>query len=548
MKNKLKRIVSMLLCAMLFLSLLPLAVGAGETGGENEIYANNFIPFNEMTDLIPTEGNDCLVNLDSHLYPDESDVENGITWAGARLTYADTRPGARSRFAVCYQEYCRRNSIEQLYGDQTQYVVLKVRMDDSLDVTIDMGGRAHYRFATDEATWNYVSLSGSPYYGATPMVGNGTDGMRYFVYDTSDGIDADWEIQRIDFTLVNRDLKENEEIYVEEIAFFSESEEVYAYTGLTHDDVRFNEDLLPAPDYDYTNARIPINVGTGVIPLTGYYGTYQISDYMYPYEYDNDPWEGARLKLIEETDPGNLNGSGWACIRYDAFCYDNGIEPLPIDQTRYVVLAYRADGEVDDVKMTAVAYSTEGWEEVAVPTEAVTDTALSGDGTGDVQYLVFEVGQWEHESYKMTEEDYLSYLKVQIDGLEEDDVLYLYELSLFATEAEMCAYTGLPYDEPSTEPDTDPETEPDVKPETEPDTEPVTDVVPDENHGGSEPETESDRDSETTAPDEGTSDVLTTASEPDESHGEGCSSAIGLGAVAVLTAMAAVAALKRRGD
>ena len=308
---------------------------------------------------------------------------------------------------------------------------------------------------------------------------------------------------------------------------------------------------LPAPESIKTNTRIPISVDTDILPTQGYYGSFNLLDYLYPFPSDEVSWEGAQLRHSEDFEQdfeGKPIPYVWFYLRYDVICNRAGLKPLSVGEIQYVVLAYRAAGEVDDVKMTAIAYSTEGWEEVAVPTEAVTDTALSGDGTGDVQYLVFEVGQWENEFYKMTEEDYLSSLKVQIDGLEEDDVLYLYELSLFATEAEMCAYTGLPYDEPSTEPDTDPETEPDVKPETEPDTEPVTDVVPDENHGGSEPETESDRDSETTAPDEGTSDVLTTASEHDESHGEGCSSATGLGAVAVLTAMAAVAALKRRGD
>ena len=153
------------------------------------------------------------------------------------------------------------------------------------------------------------------------------------------------------------------------------------------------------------------------------------------------------------------------------------------------------------------------------------------------------------------EEDYLAKLKVKINGLDEGEAFYLTELSLFATEAEMCAYTGLEPTEAPPEPDTDPETEPDVKPdtepETEPETEPVTDVVPDENDGGSELETESDRDSETTAPDNGApdngnADEGTTAVTPAPEKEGGCTATVGFGMIAILTAALILPALKKR--
>jgi hypothetical protein len=298
-----------------------------------------------------------------------------------------------------------------------------------------------------------------------------------------------------------------------------------------------------------SNDRIPFNGATDMIPTWGFYGSTNLFDYLYPLEVDEVLWEGARIMRTEDL-AEDYSGEPIPYVSftvcYDYVCMRASLRPRAVDQVAYIALAYRADGEIDGVGVTAVCYDAETQAEIPVPCTTRTVSPIAGDGTGNLQYLVYKLDPWQYDSGEK-DEDYLTKLKVQIDGLDEGDALYLTELSLFATEADMCAYTGLEPTEPLPEPDTDPETEP----ETEPDTEPDTDTEPaPETDVNAEPDDWKDTDDGSDGfPDEVTSDVLTTtASEPDQSHGEGCSSAIGLGAVAILTAMAAVAALKRRGD
>ena len=522
MKNIMKRMATLLLCAALFPGVLSVTTAAEETESESVgEFTNNFIPFNENTDLIVTEGKNQLVSLDSHMYPDETDISNGNTWKGARLTAADTGDSlSEACFTIHYKDFCQRNSITHLNGDKTKYVVLKIRADDDVDITFDFHGRIHYRHALDEMTWNYCGIGGDPYLDMKPLTGNGTQGVKYVAFYTADKLKEDWELLELRFNLKN--MSWDDEIYVEELSFFADSEELYAYTGLTVDDIRFDSDHAPVPDFEFTNARIPFNADTAMIPKEGFYRTWNLSKDLYPSKYDTDLWEGARLMRVVDVFPEYDGAEDLASrfkIMYENFCVRKEIKPLPLVQARYLVLSYKVEGEIKGIEVEALHYSKKINDDIQIPATLLNQAPIAGDGTEDTRYLVFDLG--DVSSFDGS----IRYLHVEIDGLEEGEKLYLTEMALFATADEMCAYTGLSPEDIGTE--TEPETEPETESAEEKETVDITDDTTDGT---------TDHNTDVTA--EVTIDS-------DESDKRGCTSAVGFGAAAILTAVAAAVALKK---
>ena len=488
------------------------------------------IPINQETDMIPLQGFYGASNLYDHLYPVESDE---TPWEGARVMCTEEPETWQSgetipyvSFSIRYATACSRGSVQPLPLNRIRYVVLAYRADGEIDdVKLTAVGYDPQLGEVDIPIQDVVD---------DPLIGDGTGDVKYMVFGLFELEDQlrDEEDYLSGLKVKIRGLDLADTLYLTEMALFTTAEEVRGYTG---EEPPFFECILP-PEPEYDNTRLPFSEYTDMIPLGGFYEPVNLAESLYPAEGEANPFEGARVMRTEEL---AMDPSGQPIpyvsfsLLYEQSCRRQGLPPYPLADMKYVVLAYRAEGEIGDVKLT-LACSDSQLGTFDVPTENLTGHPLPVDQAGAVKYLVFQVGVLGDEL--KGEEDSLDRLKVQIDGLDGDDVLYLTELSLFATEADMCAYMGL---EPAeTPPDTDTEPAPDT--DTEP--APETDV-------NAEPDDRKDTDDGSDGlPNEGASDVLTTASEPDESHGEGCSSAIGLGAVAVLTAVAAVAALKRRGD
>ncbi len=94
---------------------------------------------------------------------------------------------------------------------------------------------------------------------------------------------------------------------------------------------------------------------------------------------------------------------------------------------------------------------------------------------------------------------------------------------------------------PETEPETEPATEPETDPVTEPETEPET-TAAEETSADAETTAAETTALDTAVAEETAGDTTVTATEP----AEGCTSAVGLGAFAVLTAAAAAVALRKK--
>lgn len=615
MKNKLKRIVSMLLCAMLLCGLLPLAATAGDTGAvEQKLYVSK-----NMVLWVDGANNwNGSHKTDVNLWKDISGSRNPLDLS-AVIGYHEHRwednalfvDPAQGGLVRLYSQRIAEDLIHS-YAYTVELVLGDIVWEDSaspilfrskngaikLTAARNQNGTVDLTFKNGEPDGEYFAAQATveDLSGITLAVTVDEDRNPFnsFLYvngeKVGDGKVANFtrkDVESFLFGCTDEEGRWGGQLHG--IRIYGRAltpEELAANAAADSFNYREGNVIAPVQRYDpqldmivcgperldgvSSNDRIPFNGATNMIPTQGYYGSINLLDYLYPFPSDEVLWEGARITLAEDLEQdfeGKPIPYVWFCLRYDVICGLAGLKPLSVGETQYVVLAYRASGEVDDVKMTAIAYSAERWERVAVPTEAVTDTALSGDGTGDVQYLVFEV---EHESYKMTEEeDYLlTSIEVQIDGLEEDDVLYLYELSMFATEAEMCAYTGLPYDEPSTEPpngsDSDGNESPDgSSSETNPDSDAseTPNGTEDDRYGDSdgdgdgeetdtpnthEPAVDEDVTDERTSEDSATATDADVTDGADGSDEKGCSATVGFGAVAILTAIAAAVALKKR--
>ena len=483
----------------------------------------NRIPINEETDMIPMNGFYGATNLYDYMYPFEVDE---IPWEGARVMCAEepeTEPSGEPipyvSFSIRYATACSRGSVQPLPLNRIRYVVLAYRADGEIDdVKLTAVGYDPQLGEVDVPIQDVVD---------DPLIGDGTGDMKYMVFglfELEDQLrDEEDYLSALKVKIKGMDV--TDALYLTELSLFATAEEVRGYTG---EEPPLFECILPLGP-EYVNTRLPFSEYTDMIPLGGFYEPVNLAESLYPAEGEANPFEGARVMRTEEL---AMDPSGQPIpyvsfsLLYEQSCRRQGLPPYPLADMKYVVLAYRAEGEIGDVKLT-LACSDSQLGTFDVPTENLTGHPLPVDQAGAVKYLVFQVGVLGDEL--KGEEDSLDRLKVQIDGLDGDDVLYLTELSLFATEAEMCAYTGLPYTEPPADSTPAPDADGDVtNPQPEPDTEPAN-----------EPETGDEQGTE--AP----TDDSHAPADGDTVEG-GCSSLIGFGAVSVLTAVAAAGALIKR--
>ncbi len=277
-----------------------------------------------------------------------------------------------------------------------------------------------------------------------------------------------------------------------------------------------DEDLTALQGKTYYNNVVPVDRDSNVIDTENWYGNEMLTDYMYPYDADveaGNGWTGAR---IQYEDDGTGAAEPNFTINYRAFCALNGLTPINTGDAGWVVLKLQAENTTGDLRMVALlddAYSIHDAGAYTTPSE-------QGElqGTGEVEYLIYDIADLASGQ--------VNYLKIYVEEMTEEAVIYLHEVSFFATMEEAYDYAGIVL-----------ETEPE---ETEPE---------EETHAQDQ-ETEAKdtqaQDQETQAQAQGTEAQGTDAEGTDATTDEGCGSVVGFGAAALLAAAAAAVVLKKK--
>ena len=188
----------------------------------------------------------------------------------------------------------------------------------------------------------------------------------------------------------------------------------------------------------YTNDRIVINRDTDLIPLTGFYKSTNLLDYLYPYYEYGESWEGARLMRTEELETdqdGNTISDVGFSILYDAFCTRASLTPTTGRETQYIVLKMIANGGFDDFNARIVAHDADPNSQVEFSTSPLYG-GIDRDKEGEVQYLIFDVeGIFDNC-------EYLDKMYFNIANMGADCQIYLLEIAICSSEQEALTYAG----------------------------------------------------------------------------------------------------------
>jgi hypothetical protein len=281
------------------------------------------------------------------------------------------------------------------------------------------------------------------------------------------------------------------------------------------------EDLTALQGKTYYNNVIPIDRDSNVIDTENWYGNEMLTDYMYPYEADveaGNGWVGAR---IQYEDDGTGAAEPNFTINYRAFCALNGLTPINTGDAGWVVVKLQAENTTGDLRMVALlndAYSIHDAGAYTTPSE-------QGElqGTGEVEYLIYDIADLAVGQ--------VNYLKFYVEEMTEETLIYLQEITFFATMEEACAYAGIVT-----------ETEP---VETEPaETEPVEET---QAQGGDTQETDPVEETQAQGGEAQDTEAQGTEAQGTEATTEeGCGSVVGFGAAAILAAAAAAVVLKKK--
>ena len=291
---------------------------------------------------------------------------------------------------------------------------------------------------------------------------------------------------------------------------------------------RSNQTFEPKEEYDpeldknyegfvklegYTNDKVVFNKDTDLIPLTGFYGSVGLLDYLYPFESD-DPWEGARLMKNEEVETDYDGSVVTGCsfdIMYQSFCTRAGITAIEGKKVQYIAIKLMAKGAFEDFTLKVVGYDSATQSEPEFSTSSEYG-GIDPELDGQTQYLIYDVeGIFDDASY-------ITKMQCDVTGMDEETEIYVYEICFFETYNDARAYAGLePVDEETTAEDKDEET---TVAEDEETTEKKEEVT-----------TEKKEESTTAAP---------------KDDDKGCASVVGFGAAAVLVAAAAAVVLKKK--
>ena len=242
----------------------------------------------------------------------------------------------------------------------------------------------------------------------------------------------------------------------------------------------------------YQNDRVVLSESTALITAVGEYGCVNVHDMHFYGDH-----QGAKI-IPTTNDDGTITGNPLFYVNYSKFVRRAGLVNLAGDDVKYIAVKLKVVGTIEDLHFYGLA-----GENHSIVDEGV--SALEADDwpqcNGESEYMLFNMEeQWS---------GLINNFAFSIVNPTPDTVVYIEEIALFADGDAAYEYAGM---EKVTEPEADPETN---APETNaPETEAAT-------QGATEPTTEA----------------------PVES---GCASVVGFGAVAVLAAVAAFVALKKK--
>ena len=150
--------------------------------------------------------------------------------------------------------------------------------------------------------------------------------------------------------------------------------------------------------------------------------------------YYKSDWEGARLRITNASDP-------YVSINYATYINRAGLEK--VDSQEYPFVAFKLRVEegcyFNDIELFYAAGSISG-----ATGGYSTTTDYPCECSGEVEYIIFDLTDDCEGTYNM--------FRFDIDGADEDTIIYLYEMALFATVEEAEAYAQIEETEaPSTE-------------------------------------------------------------------------------------------------
>jgi len=461
-------------------------------------------PVGLSTNMIPRGGQYAAVNLVNRIYGDNVGCLCPPDWYGARIKRADSDAEEGSpeapetadvSFALQVRNLYDLTGVEPFSGKQARYAVLRAKNTDAIEsITVRVVG---YDADTDAEIVYQEKVRPEAY-------GYYHKGYEYFLVFIQGKLDdAEW-IDRVEVTVP--DMGRNDEFYLHELSFFEDAIEMERY-GVSI--------ICINPGYPvkgYTADRLVFDKDTDMIPLTGFYGSTNLLDHLYPRE-GEEVWEGAKLMKTEENETDVFNGSEITAVSFDimyqAFCTRAGITPVGGDKARYIVIKLAVEDEFEDLNIKFIGFDEDTKSDVVYSTGS-RHSGIDFDKEGEDQYLIFDVEGIFDDCEQIIK------MYVDIAGMTRAAVIYLKEIVFFENEAEAYEYAG--YEPVDSETDTTPDR---IEQETDADTETSL-----ESSGGT------DRDTQTVA-------VC-----PPDTFG-GCSSAVGMGAVAVLMAAACVILRKR---
>ena len=136
--------------------------------------------------------------------------------------------------------------------------------------------------------------------------------------------------------------------------------------------------------------------------------------------YFKSEWEGARLEITDGSDP-------YVTINWSSYIKKAGLEKVDSQEYPFIAFKLKVEGYVDDIELFYAAGSISG---ATGGYSSTTDYPCMC--SGDVEYIIYDLTGDCEGIYNLFRFDPM--------GADEETVIYLYEMALFATIDEAEAY------------------------------------------------------------------------------------------------------------
>ena len=207
-----------------------------------------------------------------------------------------------------------------------------------------------------------------------------------------------------------------------------------------------------------SSQRLIFAEGSDLIPLLGFYGSVNLLDYLYPYETDEEKWEGARIMRSEEDETDREDGSRITDVRfsipYAATCNHFGLEPITGKDATYTVFKMSVEGSVGEIRLRVEGVIEHAYDMIfdkdpTIAEQTFTVEDLHRGRDGELYLIMDNTDTYLHYL------DYIKTLYVEIGDMDRLAEIYLKELLFCADAEEVEEYTGISLSAPETAPDTD---------------------------------------------------------------------------------------------